>query len=680
MMATRMAHPMNVPSERGLQLPFDLSLQQVLGIGLISATFVLAFFIQSVDFSRSRWMLGDLAYHRGVAYTIQGGMLEGEGPYPGFISYYGGLFPMILGFLSERLGRSFDIVLSAGSWFGTLILPSALLLLGRRLWQDRWFAIGVFVLIGTFAAPFATQPEKLWVESILPSASSFWPVYPRDIAIAILLVCLWALLSPRSRTRVLGVGLGMGACVLFHAQISILMAWFLFVYAVLRAISDRSARPLSELGAAGLVAATVSSWWWLPRAVALSQTDQVLLGNHPDRVPFRPDLAGLVEAYGISLILAVIAVIGLRRLLRDSQPMGVFVVWLVAFIPLVIVSGWVPNFDLFSERRVWLISSIGLVGLATGGVLLLARRLPAWALPALVAVTVVMPSIPGTIATHHRVRNAATVAWAPGGAGMLREINVPSWDVSMKTLNNMVRARGGATVMAGDANAAWAWSFSGAQVFSLWLPGPYKLGFDLEALTGRGFLDRVQTLQNAYDHGRAGTCELAKAEKMDAVLIETRGGEVVFYDRSLASPYRVEPADRPTTPAVRSVGPGITYVDLNSQDRIRLTAGATLHLDWVAPEIDRLGLVLVEPGQVTGPLVALRGGDEAAEFIGTGVRGTRWLYMEVPDGVDGVDITASHEVEVLRLVGLAPGPEFRPLPANGTVVATVDKFCGAGQG
>ncbi len=53
--------------------------RQLLGLGMIAASFLFAFVIQSVFFSKSNWMLADLAYHRGVAYTMQGDDVPGRG-------------------------------------------------------------------------------------------------------------------------------------------------------------------------------------------------------------------------------------------------------------------------------------------------------------------------------------------------------------------------------------------------------------------------------------------------------------------------------------------------------------------------------------------------------------------------------------------------------------------------
>ena len=445
--------------------------RQLLGLGMIAGSFLFAFVIQSVVFIRATWMLADLAYHRGVAYTMQGAMFQGEGPYAGLISYYGGLYPLGLGLASEFSGRSFDSILSAVSWFGTLLMPAALLLLGRRLWRNDLFAIGFFVALGTLAVPFTTNWEELWVESILPSGASYWPVYPRDIALALACVALWAVTSERARIRTIGLGLILGACVLFHAQMGILLAWFLVLLAAWRAIRSKTRQPLVEVVMAGGIALAVTAWWWIPRLIAYQESGTLLIADHASRLPFNPGPLELLIGYGCAGVLALAAAIFLAIRRPSGTQAWIFLAWFAAFIPLVVLSRAVPALDLFTERRLWLVISLAAIGLATCGIVLATRRTPALVLAVIVIATVVLPSIPANQASVRRVRNAVSVAWRPGNAGMARELNVEKWDLAMRQLNGLVRQQGRATVVTYDSFGAWAWSFSGAQVVSLWTPG-----------------------------------------------------------------------------------------------------------------------------------------------------------------------------------------------------------------
>ena len=95
--------------------------QTRLGRALLVLSGVAALVLGSNLFQVSSWIAGDIAYHRGVAYTMQGGTWQGEGPYVGLITYYGGLYPLVLARLDTILGLPFDTVLSYMSWAFALV-------------------------------------------------------------------------------------------------------------------------------------------------------------------------------------------------------------------------------------------------------------------------------------------------------------------------------------------------------------------------------------------------------------------------------------------------------------------------------------------------------------------------------------------------------------------------------
>jgi hypothetical protein len=668
-----MAHPLGADGTAGDAHPLS---RQLLGLAMIGGSFAFAFVIQSVFFIRSTWMLGDIAYHRGVALTMQGAMFQGEGPYAGLISYYGGLYPLGLSIASEMTGRPFDSILSVASWFGTLLLPAALLLLGRRLWRDDLFAIGFFVALGTLAVPFTTQWNELWVESILPSGSSYWPIYPRDIALTLACVALWALTSDRRRVRTIGLGLVSGLTLLFHAQMGILLAWFLILMFGWRAARARSVEPLRELGIAAAVGLAITSWWWIPRLVAFLQSGTLLIADHASRVPFHPGPVELIGGYGSAGVLAAIgiAVLVVRRP-TDSR-VWIFVGWLAAFLPLVLLSRIVPALDLFTERRLWLVMSLAAIGIATCGILVMTKRMPTVVLAIVVAATVVLPAIPANQASVRRVRNAVTVGWRPGNAGMARQLELAKWRMAMRQLNGMVRQQGRTTVLTYDSYGAWAYSFSGAQVISLWTPGPFKLGFDPKALTGQGYLERVRLLEAAFDAGPAGICELAHAEQADAILLRTYRGLVGLYDRSLASAYRLDPKARPDAPIVREVAAGTWYVDNNVRDGIRLEPGASLTVPWEAGDVRKLGLLVAADAAPGRDIVSLQTGGVAVGIAGRLREGLGWEYVDVPGVAGGVTITALEEVEVLEITGFGPWTGPRLAGGDGAFVVRTGALCG----
>ena len=60
----------------------DASERRLAG-GLIVLSLAWALVVGSNLFQISSWIVGDIAYHRGVAYTMQGIDWQGEGPYAG---------------------------------------------------------------------------------------------------------------------------------------------------------------------------------------------------------------------------------------------------------------------------------------------------------------------------------------------------------------------------------------------------------------------------------------------------------------------------------------------------------------------------------------------------------------------------------------------------------------------
>jgi hypothetical protein len=651
--------------------------RQLLGLGLIAGSFLFALVIQSVVFARSGWMLADLAYHRGVAYTMQGAAFQGEGPYEGLISYYGGLYSLGLGLASEVTGSSFDAVLSVVSWFGTLILPGAFLLLGRRLWRNDLFAVGFFVCLATLAVPFTTNWEELWVESILPSGASYWPIYPRDIALALACLALWATTSERRRVRTIGLGLIVGTCGLFHAQMAVLLAWFLILLAGWQAIRSKRPEPLIDVAMAGGIALAVSAWWWIPRVQAFAESGVLLIADHASRVPFAAGPKELLIGYGCAGVLALfgVTVLAIKRP-RDSHA-WIFVAWILAFLPLVAVSRIVPALDLFTERRLWLIISIAAIGLATCGIVVATKRMPAAVLAAIVILAVALPSAPANLATVRRVKNAISNAWRPGSAGMARGLDVVKWQSTMGQLNGLVRQQGHALVVTYDAYGAWAWSFSGAQVVSLWAPGPFKFGFDPKALTGMGYLERVRLLEKAFDDGPAGICRLAASQNADAILLQQYQGLVGLYDRSLASPYRLEPGERADAPLSRKIAPGTFYVDDNQRDVIRLDKGATLTIPWVAPMVTKLGVLIGADPFPGRDMATVRAGPTEVRIAGRDKQGLGYAYVDVPGVDSGVTIKALENIQVFELTGFAPWTG-QPIPAagDGPFLVRPDQLCG----
>jgi hypothetical protein len=643
--------------------------------GILITALVWAAVLGSNFLQISTWIVGDIAYHRGVAYTMEGIDWQGEGPYVGLLSYYGGLYPLVLGRVAGFLALPFDRVLSVASWGLAMLWPLACWWLGRRIWPDRRLAVAVFVLLAVTAAPF-THRVLLWVDSPLASAQNSFPTYPRDIALILIMVVAGSALSSSRRWRVVGMGLALGGIVLVHLQIAIVTGWILGVWALIRALRTRTWGPLAELVASGLVAVAISAWWWLPRVVATVQSGGLWLGGFPGSPPLRIGLDNFFMAFGV---VAILALLGLS-LLAARRPLpgrtALFLVWLVACVPLIVVDRAVGGSDLLSERRAWLLMSVPLMVLAAATAATVAGRLkPFWAAAFLVMV-VVAPSLPGTIATVRLVRNA----WEPGRAGG-RIFDAAAWDPIFAQLNARVRADGRHVAVTYDAYETWIWSFSGAQVPSLWLPGPFKLGFDPARLTGLGHLDRLAAQEAAFDGGRPSICSFARTFGAGSIILDVQQGLVGTFDESPASPYRVDPRDRDVDTIVRIVGPGLTYIDRGGLDVLNLAEGVRWQPGFRAPAARLLAvefLVAPPPGQQIQPdplgtVSTSLGRVSFGQGLGPG---PARILVPTAGVNDDVKIEAEVPFDLVRVTAFEPLADLALPVRDGPVRLTPDTFCG----
>lgn len=625
----------------------------------------------------SSWIVGDIAYHRGVAYTMQGAAWQGEGPFVGLLSYYGGLYPLVLGRIAGALALPFDTVLSVASWGLALLWPLACWWLGRRVWPGRPLAIAVFVLLATTTAPF-THRVLLWVDSPLASAQNAFPAYPRDLALVLLVIVAGSAMAATRRARILGTGLAIGGIVLVHLQIAITAGWIVLAWAAVAGVRRRGAGPLLEAFAAGLLALAVSAWWWLPRVDATIRSGGLLLGGYPGAPPLRLGPDNVFMAFGVVAVLALLGlgVLAARRPLPGQ--LGPFFVWVAALLPLVVVDRLVGGSDLVSERRTWLLASLPLIVIAAATATLIAGRLRPVSAAAFVALVVIAPSIPGTVATVRAVREA----WEPGRAGG-RVFDTAAWDPLFADLTARVRAEGRHVAVTYDAYAAWVWSFSGAQVPSLWLPGPFKLGFDPERLTGIGYLDRLRAQEAAFAGGRPAICAHASAFGAGSIVLDVQDGLVGTLDESPASPYRVDPRVRSRNTIEREFASGITYVDRGGLDALGLEQGARWQPRFRSSAARLLAVELRVPlprpgfpvAAAPGPLVAIETGTGRVLFGEGLLPGPARAVVPVVGVDDRVAVTALGSVDLVRVTAFEPLPGLAIPAGDGPVRWAPDVFC-----
>lgn len=426
--------------------------------------------------------------------------------------------------------------------------------------------------------------------------------------------------------------------------------------------------PIAEAGLAAAVAIVGAAWWWVPRVQALVESGGLLITDHPSRVPIRLDVAGFVTAFGAVGILAVVTAVGFA-IKRDWPVAARFgAAWVLALLPLIAFDRLVEGPDLFSERRIWLVASIGLIVLAAVGATALVRSMRRPLGLAFIAVVLVAPSLPATTATIREVR----AAWQP--EFFLPEgVSETSWRLTTEALRDRTLAAGEPIqVVTYDSQAAWLWSFSGAQVPSLWLAGYMKLGFDPEVMTGQGYLERVRNLDAAFDAGLPGVCALARTNGLDALVLWAHEGLVGLHDRSVGSPYRVEPDERDVSSIDRYVAPAVRYRDRNRIDTLELDPGGAISIPWVDPTVARIGVVArrLTPGD--GPVLRVTTGAGPTDVeVGT----TRdWVWVGAA-GVDGVRLEALAGVELVRVVAMAPWPRGTPPLAEGLFIVDTAEAC-----
>ncbi|HEX7520827.1 MAG TPA: hypothetical protein VF441_02090, partial [Acidimicrobiia bacterium] len=278
---------------------------------MVLATFLFAFAVQSQFFAYTNSLRGDAAYHRGGAETMLNGHLQGEGPLPGLLSYYGGLYPLTLAAGIRILGVSFDGLLSVVSWFATLALPAALVLLARRVWPERPLEQGILVLVGTVGSSLALDARVEWINSFLPSGANIWPLYPRDVAVVLLVLALGVAMGGESLRRYAAVGLLAGVAVATQAQVGLLTVVAVAVWAFVQTgwehRRDAFPRALVAVG----VAAAASAWWWVPRVAAVIKDRPLLLQSYPKGAGL--SIATILSGFGVTGVLALIGFVVLSR-------------------------------------------------------------------------------------------------------------------------------------------------------------------------------------------------------------------------------------------------------------------------------------------------------------------------------------------------------------------------------
>jgi hypothetical protein len=635
----------------------------------VAASLIFALVVQSGFFSFSNWMLGDLAYHRGVAYTMQAGLVEGEGPFRGLLTYYGGLYPLIVGTLASVFGTTFDTIVSVVSWLGGPVWVLAAWLLARRLWPSDGLTIGIFVLLATVAVPFSmdrTITGDVWVSSTLAASHAYWPVYPRDVALILMPILAAALLDPHRGRRVVSCGLLIGAMVSFHLELGPLAGLLAAAVIGWGALRDRQPRRLLDIVAVAGISLLVSAWWWIPRAQAVLAGGGLLIADYPLNVPLRLDVPTYLTSMGV---VGLLSLIGFPLLLnpRFRSPAATLVlVWAATILLLIPFDRIAPDLDPVNERRLWVVFSIPATAAAALAAAQIARVVPRRVTVGL-AIAAMLSLGPGMKATLDYVNAFWRIEGYAGHMAYDPSVWWPLWD----RLHEENVNRRGIVMATYDTYAVWTWSFTGAQQVSTWLPGAFKLGFDPEALTGMGYLERNQVVGRAFT-GRAAMCSVLPSLSATELLLDGSDGLVATYDRTPASDYRIDPRHRSLETINREVGPGIMYQDLSGFDQLELLPGGSYRIGWSDPDIRQIAIVAHLPAGTPGPMTVDVGG-QVGRFVADSGAPTRYV-LDTPHGVqDGIVISASRRLRLFRVSGYAPVPGVDA--PDGPFLIDTESFC-----
>lgn len=639
-----------------------------IAIALIAITFLYALIVHTLFFMRSSAMGGDVAYHRGVAYTMSAGDWQGEGPVDGVISYFGGLYPFVLGWGSRLLDVSFDSLLSAVSWPFVVLLPLALLWLGRRLWPDTWLEPAVLTFLGTIGSSFALDDQAMWVNSVLPSGANLWPVYPRDVALVLLIAALAIVAGGESRWRSVAAGATAGVAVCVHAQFGGYAVVVLLAYGLWRAGRAGLWRWSGDAVVLVGVALLVSVWWWLPRLDTALESGRLVLRSYPGLASPAESLGGIVVALGAVGILAVPGVVlAVRRRARNETFAAA---WILLLAPIGLLAAIAGDVGVVTPRRIWFFAAIPIVICATVAAAAWLRRGPVVVVAVIVGAAVLAPGISEAVQTRDLVERL----WAPEAAG--GPFGASAWSPALAQLRRLVRDRGSVQVLAPDNDALWIWEQSGAQPFSFFPAGSVKLGFDPATTTDYGYLERVQLAQRAFGDGMPGLCRLADEVDADAFVLRRDGDLLGTHDGPPGARYRVDPRDRTKRSVHRAVGPGLGYFDANTGELLELAPGRAVPIGWSDPDVRRLDVYQNRIRPVPPLILVMPDGRRLVPRL---VRAGRSLVLRfpTPDGVPpGAVLVANHRGmdRIARIVGYEPVPDL-PGPESGPVALDPAKVC-----
>ena len=631
------------------------------GTVFIGLALGLAVFVQTGPFATSDVLYGDLSYHEGVARTMAAGNIHGEGPFVGLASYYGGLFPLLWGLAARGLGVDFNQFVSVVSWFAVLAVPAAFYVLARRLWGDHHRA-GVTAFVATAATGVSGQVQHSFAFGFLPASTNEWPLYPRDVALALIVLALAAMVGERepSRVRLFLVGTLLAVTVATHVQFAMYGVVLVGGWTFATVASRRVLRVGVLLAWTGVL----SSWWWLPRFIWTIDHGPLDLQSGPG---IQMSSSDILLNLGWLLHLVLLGVV-IDRHRRDAHDRRVLV-WTMALVPALVFTVFVPDAGLITERRSWLFVGIPLVLVGGRGLWSISRR------SRIGAAIVVVGMLFTAVLDMRAVIRFRDENWTSSAVGAINFID-EYWEQPTSVLRARVFENGRYSVVAGDADGLEIWARTGAQPYSAWLPGYAKTGFDLESMTGVSLEDRARELEEAFTAGLDGVCDLAGRIEADALVLRTDTTGVAVHDLRPASTHRSEQFPSLARELERVVGPGMTYRNRNAQETLALDPYALLKIPLAGTDVTTVEVRGVAGIGVGGSASLVVDGDVVpGKLIDDGTSKVfRFDALDLSES-ESVHYRGNKDFEVVRVLGFRDVAFDYPRVRDGVVVVERTDAC-----
>ena len=544
--------------------------------------------------------------------------------------------------------------------------------LGRRIWPRRWLEPALLAFLGTVGSSLAFDNQLIWVKSVLPSGANLWPLYPRDVALVLVIAALAVMVGGRTLKRAAVVGVILAAVFCIHAQLGFYGIAIVASYGLWMAWRDKLGAWVAQVALSTVLAFGLSAWWWWPRLHIVLDTHTLLLKSWPGRPS--PPLSpwGILVALGMVGVLAIPGIVLTFR--RRERTLRYAATWLAVSVPLALAASALGDAGLITDRRVWLFAAIPMLICATVGAAAIVRKAPL--VPSLLVI-VALVAVP-SFREAQRTLDTVDLRW-----GVLERPDLyadADWNPVFDELRGQVIDHGGRELVAPDGDADFVWTETGAQPVSLWLPGSIKLGFDPKAETGLSYLERVRMSEAAFHEGLDGLCRLA--HRHDAALVLRHDGSLLgTRDVRPSAKYRVDPKHRVASSLNRAVAPDTVYEDRNSSEALVLTPGAVLPVGFSGPRIKLLDVLLepMYPDVFANPRLTLRFPDGTAiqPVQKRLARNSIRLRYRLPNGLPaGSALDAQDQVSIVRMIGYEQVPGFHGA-GSGPVVVNQAAVCPA---